>query len=115
MTDAYSFQTSGCFQIKGTFQRRLNFQSVCPLGIQVFWTTDNYVISLATHMSIYFGKGRMCAAANVTATHTNVRHLAKKKVHTCVLPTYTEGAKKMYTQFKKGKNCIKIVILNIYR
>jgi len=28
---------------------------------------------------------------------------------------YTEGAKKMYTHFKKGKNCIKIVILNLYR
>jgi hypothetical protein len=28
--------------------------------------------------------------------------------------TNTEGAKKMYTHFKKGKNCIKIVILNIY-
>jgi hypothetical protein len=26
---------------------------------------------------------------------------------------YTEGAKRMYTHFKKGKNCIKIVILNI--
>jgi hypothetical protein len=26
----------------------------------------------------------------------------------------TEDAKKMYTHFKKGKNCIKIVILNIY-
>jgi hypothetical protein len=24
----------------------------------------------------------------------------------------TEGAKKMYTHFKKGKNCIEIVILN---
>jgi hypothetical protein len=30
-------------------------------------------------------------------------------------PEYTEGAQKMYTHFKKGKNCIKIVILNIYR
>jgi len=29
---------------------------------------------------------------------------------------YAEGAKKKYTHFKKGeKNCIKIVILNIYR
>jgi len=29
--------------------------------------------------------------------------------------THTEGAKKMYTHFKKGKNCIQIVILNLYR
>jgi hypothetical protein len=29
--------------------------------------------------------------------------------------TTTEGAKKMYTHFKKGKNCIKIVIFNIYQ
>jgi hypothetical protein len=26
-----------------------------------------------------------------------------------------EYAKKMYTHFKKGKNCITIVMLNIYR
>jgi hypothetical protein len=30
--------------------------------------------------------------------------------------TYTEGAKKMYTHFKKGKiKIVKIVILNVYR
>jgi len=28
---------------------------------------------------------------------------------------YIEGAKKIFTHFKKGKNCIKIVIPNIYR
>jgi len=28
---------------------------------------------------------------------------------------YTEGAKKVYTHFKEGKNCIKFVTLNIYR
>ena len=27
----------------------------------------------------------------------------------------TEGAKITYTHFKKGKGCIKIVILNLYR
>jgi len=38
----------------------------------------NYVICLATHVNLYCGKDRICATENVSTTHRNVRHLAKK-------------------------------------